>query len=428
MLTGSLLRKAQVSEIKVEGNERIATHTVNSVPMNSKDRWLFRRVAKEFPSPLPSSNRAEKNGAERRFRLIQSHSFENDILFLQVKYFHAIQGKIEVNIPFNDLRLDEPVPCAKYIREYVAEDRRGQRPFNTWAGKVLKHEDTQKGKRKMEIFFGTVESNELWEGTRMWRVKYDDEDEEDFDLDQLKKALDLYEQFKELDVRLNNNRGGPDNSTNDKKGKTEEVDTETILQDSCKGAIVSARGKKSKTDKVYTKAILQEPCDVTRSVSEKNTVTKKVDIETILQESCKGTRRSSRGKKAKSDKADTKEVLQESCDVTKSAIEKKLPINKGDTETILQESCKGAVMNSHSKKSKTNKADTTAILQEPYDVTRSDSEKNTMTKKAYSGTILQESCKGIRKNPRGKKAKIDKADMKKCVQESCSQKKFDCHR
>ena len=42
-----------------------------------------------------------------------------------------------VDIPFGVSKKDEPVIVARYIKEYVVEDKR-QGDYNTWAKKTLK--------------------------------------------------------------------------------------------------------------------------------------------------------------------------------------------------------------------------------------------------------------------------------------------------
>jgi len=75
---------------------------------------------------------------DTEFRKIVAHFWKDGILFLKAQYIDTIQGSQFINTPFAKLRRDEPVPCAKYVREYVAEFRRGNRPLNDWALKLIR--------------------------------------------------------------------------------------------------------------------------------------------------------------------------------------------------------------------------------------------------------------------------------------------------
>ena len=102
-----------------------------------------------LPSETDSTNDAESYQdivettdpnlqGDTEFRKIVAHFWKDGILFLKAQYIDTIQGSHFINTPFAKLRRDEPVPCAKYIREYVVESRRGNRPLNDWALKVIR--------------------------------------------------------------------------------------------------------------------------------------------------------------------------------------------------------------------------------------------------------------------------------------------------
>mmetsp|Transcript_25072 Transcript_25072/g.43904 ORF Transcript_25072/g.43904 Transcript_25072/m.43904 type:complete len:142 (-) Transcript_25072:302-727(-) len=59
-----------------------------------------------------------------------------------------------------------------------------------------------KYKQSKKTFYGTIK--EKWEedGKPRWTVEYDDEDKEDFDEEELKQALMLYEKKKKLDRKI----------------------------------------------------------------------------------------------------------------------------------------------------------------------------------------------------------------------------------
>mmetsp|Transcript_21309 Transcript_21309/g.46531 ORF Transcript_21309/g.46531 Transcript_21309/m.46531 type:complete len:126 (-) Transcript_21309:306-683(-) len=77
------------------------------------------------------------------FRIILGHSFkEGGILHFESQHVDSIRGEYCVVSPFSELKQDQPIACAKYIREYIAESRRrnsrfGKRPLNDWASGVL---------------------------------------------------------------------------------------------------------------------------------------------------------------------------------------------------------------------------------------------------------------------------------------------------
>ena len=71
------------------------------------------------------------------FRKILEHTWINGVLFMKVQYTDTVQGTMEIDTPFAKLKKDEPIPCAKYIKEYIAESRRSDRPLNDWATRTI---------------------------------------------------------------------------------------------------------------------------------------------------------------------------------------------------------------------------------------------------------------------------------------------------
>lgn len=75
------------------------------------------------------------------FRLIKSHKKVDGIfLTLLVQLIVANNGhKYEVDVSFDELKKEEPLACAKYIRQWVAESKRGRgcRPLNQWASTII---------------------------------------------------------------------------------------------------------------------------------------------------------------------------------------------------------------------------------------------------------------------------------------------------
>ena len=57
---------------------------------------------------------------------------------MKAQYLDDSQGTFEIDTPFKKLKMDEPLACAKYIREYIPESRRGDRPLNAWADDTIK--------------------------------------------------------------------------------------------------------------------------------------------------------------------------------------------------------------------------------------------------------------------------------------------------
>ena len=69
---------------------------------------------------------------------------------MKAQYSDTIQGTFEIDTPFKKLKIDEPLPCAKYIRDHITEPRRGDRPLNDWADRTIK-QHSQIARRMMSI-------------------------------------------------------------------------------------------------------------------------------------------------------------------------------------------------------------------------------------------------------------------------------------
>ena len=84
------------------------------------------------------------------FRKILDHAFIDGKLTMKAQYTDSTRGTYEIDTPFMKLKDDEPLACAKFIREYIPEKRRGDRPFNDWADKTIK-QNTQTIRRMLNI-------------------------------------------------------------------------------------------------------------------------------------------------------------------------------------------------------------------------------------------------------------------------------------
>ena len=75
------------------------------------------------------------------FRKILNHTWHDGTLLMKARYCDQAGRIYEIDIPFLKLRHDEADPCAKYIREYIVEARRGHCPLNVWARAILKKKE-----------------------------------------------------------------------------------------------------------------------------------------------------------------------------------------------------------------------------------------------------------------------------------------------
>ena len=115
----------------------------------------------QLPTEINATNDAESFQAivERmhtdvdsdcQFRKIVNHGWTNGTLIMKAQYSDSIQGTFEIDTPFKKLKIDEPLPCAKYIRDYITEPRRGDRPLNDWADRTIK-QHSQIARRMMSM-------------------------------------------------------------------------------------------------------------------------------------------------------------------------------------------------------------------------------------------------------------------------------------
>ena len=85
------------------------------------------------------------------FRKIIDHCWENGMLILKAQYYDDLGGLYTIDSPLILLRKDEPIPCAKYIKAYILEERRGDRPLNNWANHTLTfHANTVRRMRSVD--------------------------------------------------------------------------------------------------------------------------------------------------------------------------------------------------------------------------------------------------------------------------------------
>ena len=103
----------------------------------------------ELPLELNATNDAESHQAiieqtnidlegECNFRKILNHTWKNGSLIMKAQYVDTVTGTFEIDTPFKKLKVDEPLACAKYIRQHIVEQCRGDRPLNDWEDKTFK--------------------------------------------------------------------------------------------------------------------------------------------------------------------------------------------------------------------------------------------------------------------------------------------------
>ena len=80
---------------------------------------------------------------------------------MKAQYVDPINGTFEIDTPFRKLKMDEPLACAKYIREYITEHRRKDRPLNDWAAETIKQHN--------------VIARRMHHVNPIWRSKYENE-------------------------------------------------------------------------------------------------------------------------------------------------------------------------------------------------------------------------------------------------------------
>ena len=90
------------------------------------------------------------------FTKIISHRWEEGVLVFRV-LFASTQGNLPLDVPFNVLKQDEPYRTARYIRQYISEPRRGERPLTEWATETIKLNDSNVNRRtrsQTQEFYG----------------------------------------------------------------------------------------------------------------------------------------------------------------------------------------------------------------------------------------------------------------------------------
>jgi hypothetical protein len=101
-----------------------------------------------LPSSTDATNDPESHGeipnttdaldGELLFHKILDHTWSDGILIFTAQYYSDDGRPHTIQTPLSTLKVEEPVACAKYIREYIPETRRGERPLNQWAQETLK--------------------------------------------------------------------------------------------------------------------------------------------------------------------------------------------------------------------------------------------------------------------------------------------------
>jgi hypothetical protein len=72
-----------------------------------------------------------------QFDKIVDHHFLNGKLILKTRY-RSINDEDILEVPFGILKKDVPLELAKYIKNYVIEEKRGKGFFMEWSTKMLK--------------------------------------------------------------------------------------------------------------------------------------------------------------------------------------------------------------------------------------------------------------------------------------------------
>ena len=109
---------------------------VEILPMNDPHENLppefnITNDAESFQALVETSN--HNLDGDCTFRKILNHSWNEGTLIMKAQYTDTNHGNFEIDTPFKKLKMDEPLACAKYIKEYIPEQRRGDRPLNEWA-------------------------------------------------------------------------------------------------------------------------------------------------------------------------------------------------------------------------------------------------------------------------------------------------------
>jgi hypothetical protein len=91
---------------------------------------------------------------EDEFEKIVDHSFNQGVLTFTVRFQGTTEGEHLVQVPFNILKKDVPLECAKYIRNYVLDSSsRRTGTYTTWATNMLKQHT--RAVRRLHRAYGT---------------------------------------------------------------------------------------------------------------------------------------------------------------------------------------------------------------------------------------------------------------------------------
>ena len=147
------LNTTNSGELDISNHDEQQADLLPATVLNDNDEQL--------PTDINATNDAESFQAivERmhtdvdsdcQFRKIVNHGWTNGTLIMKAQYSDTIQGTFEIDTPFKKLKIDEPLSCAKYIRDHIIEPRRGDRPLNDWADRTIK-QHSQIARRMMSI-------------------------------------------------------------------------------------------------------------------------------------------------------------------------------------------------------------------------------------------------------------------------------------
>jgi hypothetical protein len=126
--------------------------TIKIPPDNEEVQPNDRDVSELYPGETPIVDEIEtddltdiynqfqhEDAPDDEFNKIVDHGFHQGVLTFTVRYQRPTEGEILVAIPFNTLKNDVPLECAKYIRNYVIDSTsRLSGTYTEWAKQILK--------------------------------------------------------------------------------------------------------------------------------------------------------------------------------------------------------------------------------------------------------------------------------------------------
>jgi hypothetical protein len=156
-----LVAGEKISALPSEATQEAKLSTLDDIqPDSESEQPLYEEIAslpmndpsEQLPDEMNATNDAESFNAiietcnpnidgDMTFRNIVNHTWNDGTLILKAQYVDSIQGNVVIDAPFKRLKVDEPVACAKYIKEWIAEKRHGDRsdrPLNDWADRTIK--------------------------------------------------------------------------------------------------------------------------------------------------------------------------------------------------------------------------------------------------------------------------------------------------